>query len=419
MSKTSIILGLSLTLLQAACGAPDAPVASESFAPDAEPLEQMTRLAVRINASEPVDGRLVVALFEGSDPWGWTLDVQEQDQVSATQVLSFSAIEAGLITARVVLDREPFDWIQPGPEDLVVSQSVGIEVGMNSIEFNLEPSAGAVNPVDPVDPVDPDDNAEGGLPVRVGCSCDELSHAEIAILSNDGEVLQSETLTNPELPTNLTMDGLEAGLYKIAWRTNDYPDWVGERSFRIPLRNAPLMVLIGPNRPATPPGGESEPDPEPNPEPVEEPEPAPEPEAEEDELPGDDQVGEPEPEGNLQELRETDDFPNQSDRAQPISPNARIEARLSGVRDFDWFVFELDQDSTVTIETQGETDTRCEVTRDQDNATAQDDDSGEGTNCRMIFEGLAPGTYRLRISHYSWVGQGDYTLVLQQGIENP
>jgi hypothetical protein len=37
----------------------------------------------------------------------------------------------------------------------------------------------------------------------------------------------------------------------------------------------------------------------------------------------------------------------------------------------------------------------------------------------LAFENLAAGTYRLRISHYSWLGRGDYTLLLSNGAARP
>ena len=60
-----------------------------------------------------------------------------------------------------------------------------------------------------------------------------------------------------------------------------------------------------------------------------------------------------------------------------------------------------------------------QLVRDADGATVEDDDSGQASNCRLAFENLSAGSYRLRVSHYSWIGEGEYTLVLDQAIEAP
>ena len=188
---------------------------------------------------------------------------------------------------------------------------------------------------------------------------DGLSHAEIVILSADGEVLQTETLSNPDLPVDLELDALAAGRYQVAWRTDDFPS--DQRTFTIPLRNSPLMVLFAPPRAengnngspgalVAPPERRETPDAEPEPE--QEPENRPEPENE----------PEPEPqEPGVLELRETKILSNSAEQAQRVQPSSRIFGRLGGARDFDWFVFELTEASPLTIWTTGETDTRCEI----------------------------------------------------------
>ena len=412
---------LGLAVLLAACGEPTDGVADNSFRPanrmperaaqpEPEPEQRPEAagagLTVVVNTDEPTDGRLSVALFAGENAWGWTLDVQERDNPTFPERVRFEGLEPQVVTVRAVLDRAPFDWINPGAEDLIVTGMLMLDPQDNEIELALTDAPEQVEAP----------ATEELLPVRVGCNCDGLSHAEIVILSADGEVLQTETLDNPDLPVDLELDALAAGRYQVAWRTDDFPDWTGQRAFTIPLRNSPLMVLFAPPRaengnngspdaPVTPPERQETPDAEPEPE--QEPENRPEPENEPD----------PEPqEPGVLELRESQDFPNRAEQAQRVQPSSRIFGRLGGARDFDWFVFELTEASPLTIWTTGETDTRCEITRDSDRATAQDDDSGENSNCLMAFESLDPGTYRLRISHFSWFGRGDYTLLISPNL---
>ena len=422
-----------LACLLTACSGSDAPERSESFRPTAvEPSEpspipspSAPELHVRVAAPEGAEGRLVIAAFAGENAWGWTLDVLELEAPRFPEEAAFTTLQPGVVTLRAVLDRAPLDWINPGPEDLLVTTTLTLGSESNNVDLVFgEALDGQARPSPPSDL---------GLPLRVGCNCEGLSHVELAILSSTGEVLQTQTLTDPELPADLTMRALDPGSYRVAWRTDDYPDWGGDRPFAMPLVNAPLMVLVAPrpapvdgrtpgdndngNQPADPEEPSDDPEPEPE-EPQEDPvDPQADPEDPNEGNQGDENP--PQDRQNLRELRENGDFPNRAEQAQPVEFESRIYGRIGELRDFDWFVFELGQNSSVVIETSGDTDTLCQVVRDGDGASSQDDDSGQASNCRLIFEDLSAGTYRVRISHYSWLGQGDYTLDLRSRLPEP
>ena len=145
------------------------------------------------------------------------------------------------------------------------------------------------------------------------------------------------------------------------------------------------------------------------------PEPVPEEAEEEEAIPEGGEAGldgPPEAEGaEGVDLEEEVDFPNRAEEAQDWTIGTTVLGNLDGFRDFDWFRFTLTEASDLMIGTTGTTDTRCLLNDVDGNQVAQDDDSGEGSNCWLDLQALPPGTYLLRISHYSWWGNGEYLLV--------
>ena len=103
---------------------------------------------------------------------------QERDTPTFPERVRFEGLEPQVVTVRAVLDRAPFDWINPGAEDLIVTGMLMLDPQDNEIELALTDAPEQVEAPATEEP----------LPVRVGCNCDGLSHAEIVILSADGEV---------------------------------------------------------------------------------------------------------------------------------------------------------------------------------------------------------------------------------------
>ena len=273
-----------------------------------------------------------------------------------------------MVTVRAVLGRAPFDWISPGAEDLIVTGMLMLDPQDNQIELALTDAPEQLEAPATEEP----------LPVRVGCNCDGLSHAEIVILSADGEVLQTETLNNPDLPVDLELDALAAGL--SGSHGEPTTSLTGPASARSPSRCATrrswsclrrleprTATTARPTRRWRRPSARKRLTPSRN------------------------QSRSPRTSPN----RRTSRNPSPKSRAcwscaraktfqtaqSKLQQRATEQPHLRSPRrrDFDWFVFELTEASPLTIWTTGETDTRCEITRDGDRATAQDDDSGSAT----------------------------------------
>ena len=66
-----------------------------------------------------------------------------------------------------------------------------------------------------------------------------------------------------------------------------------------------------------------------------------------------------------------------------LAPGQGIAGVLDGDDDADWFVFTAGAGDLHRVETRGETDTKCALFDAQGEAVADDDDGGDGLNCRM------------------------------------
>ena len=80
----------------------------------------------------------------------------------------------------------------------------------------------------------------------------------------------------------------------------------------------------------------------------------------------------------------------------------------------DIYTFTVTSPGSYTIETAGSTD--CFVTLygpgSPDTLIAQDDDSGPGTNSRILAN-LASGAYFVQVRHYSPDGTGPYSITVK------
>ena len=81
--------------------------------------------------------------------------------------------------------------------------------------------------------------------------------------------------------------------------------------------------------------------------------------------------------------------------ALPIGGTA--DGTLDGPNDVDYWRIEVPSQGEVTIESTGSTDTLGRLEDSSGNQLAEDDDSGEGTNFRIVLD-LDPGTYYVRVS---------------------
>jgi tyrosinase len=97
---------------------------------------------------------------------------------------------------------------------------------------------------------------------------------------------------------------------------------------------------------------------------------------------------------------------------QPIEVNGpAVQGTISAANERDMYTFTLTSAGTVTIETAGSTDCFLTLSGPDNPATffAQDDDSGPGTNSRLVLD-LAAGAYFAQVRHYSPTGTGAYSI---------
>lgn len=88
-----------------------------------------------------------------------------------------------------------------------------------------------------------------------------------------------------------------------------------------------------------------------------------------------------------------------------------VEGTIAAANERDMYTFTVTTPGVHTIETAGSTD--CFLTLfgpdNPDAFIAQDDDSGPGTNSRIVLS-LASGTYYVQVRHYSPTGTGSYSI---------
>lgn len=85
------------------------------------------------------------------------------------------------------------------------------------------------------------------------------------------------------------------------------------------------------------------------------------------------------------------------------------QAAIGQAGEFDWYRFISPLASTYTIETQGSTDVFTSLfgPNSQTALVTEDDDSGAGSNSRIVSS-LSAGTYFVRVRHYQATGTGNY-----------
>jgi hypothetical protein len=105
-------------------------------------------------------------------------------------------------------------------------------------------------------------------------------------------------------------------------------------------------------------------------------------------------------------------YPAEEKDAVPISVDAEpIPASIGRYGEVDSFFFVVTRTGTYQIETEGRTDVVASLFG-PDNDThpiAQDDNSGRHKNARIITA-LTPGTYTVRVRHFSASGLGGYAI---------
>ena len=106
-----------------------------------------------------------------------------------------------------------------------------------------------------------------------------------------------------------------------------------------------------------------------------------------------------------------------ADIAVPAIPvnGAPVQGNIAVAGEMDMFTFTVASPALHTIETAGITDTLVTLfgPNSQSMLIAEDDDSGPGTNSRIVTT-LAAGNYFVRVRHYSANGTGAYTIAVRR-----
>ncbi|MDR1429270.1 MAG: PPC domain-containing protein [Spirochaetaceae bacterium] len=110
---------------------------------------------------------------------------------------------------------------------------------------------------------------------------------------------------------------------------------------------------------------------------------------------------------------------NTRTQATPISVNQVLSGNtLSDSDTEDWFTFTVAGRGNYIIGTEGDVDTNIELYRSGDDGSSinSDDDSGDNYNALLIAN-LEPGTYFIRVTHYSGDDE-EYSIFVRPQSEN-
>ena len=108
----------------------------------------------------------------------------------------------------------------------------------------------------------------------------------------------------------------------------------------------------------------------------------------------------------------TDDHGNTRGRARQVSLNGTTRGVLERSGDVDYFRVVVTRTGTLTVKTEGPTDTVGELQRANGTKLDDNDDGGTGSNFQ-IRQQVSAGTYYVRVSGYNGSATGSYTLHVQ------
>jgi len=100
------------------------------------------------------------------------------------------------------------------------------------------------------------------------------------------------------------------------------------------------------------------------------------------------------------------------DSATSINLGDTLSGRIESGGDHDYFRFTVPRSGTLTIFTSGDTDTFGTLQNASGATLERNDDSGNGTNFRIVRD-VSSGTYYIAVRHFSSSGTGDYRLSLR------
>ncbi|MEC7750322.1 MAG: hypothetical protein VX405_02315 [Myxococcota bacterium] len=108
---------------------------------------------------------------------------------------------------------------------------------------------------------------------------------------------------------------------------------------------------------------------------------------------------------------------NSYDNAIPVQPGDVINDGIDPAGEEDWYRFVAEEAPNYEIFTNGSLDTRCYLYDDRNQQLAEDDDAGEGLNCKIVQTLSAGRTYYVMVRAYADTVTGEYTLSIAPGSE--
>ena len=110
-----------------------------------------------------------------------------------------------------------------------------------------------------------------------------------------------------------------------------------------------------------------------------------------------------------------DDHGNTEETATPVRVPSTTSGELETAGDADYFSFELESSGTLTVYTTGTTDT-VGVLTGSNGLRETNDDSGSGSNFRIVVEDASPGRYYVEVSGYATrTGRYEVHVTLEEG----
>jgi hypothetical protein len=107
-----------------------------------------------------------------------------------------------------------------------------------------------------------------------------------------------------------------------------------------------------------------------------------------------------------------DDHGNSAASATPLNPNCTLNARLENAGDEDWFRLTPTESGTLNVFTTSSIDTYGYLIDTSGSVLIQNDDANSRLDFAFAYV-VQPGTYYVRVRHYSSQGTGAYTLTVQ------
>ncbi len=112
----------------------------------------------------------------------------------------------------------------------------------------------------------------------------------------------------------------------------------------------------------------------------------------------------------LSSIALADDHGNSTSSATRVNASSTTSGSIERARDYDYFRIDVPSAGTLTVNSTGSLDTYGYLLNSSGSTITRNDDSGSGTNFRML-RAVTAGTYYIKVRAYSSRGTGSYRFV--------